>query len=237
MNRPDLKQRLVDTAAERYRSAGRFAFHFARAKLAADPVFTALLARALIPDRARVLDLGCGQGLLAAWLLAAEACQQSGDWGTAWPQPPRAWCFRGIELEAREVDRANRALGTRASVGRGDIRSTEFGAADVVVILDVLHYMDPASQEAVLRRVRASLSQAGLLLLRIGDANGGPSFRVSNWVDRTVLMARGRGRQQLHCRPVPDWIELLDRLRLRTDAMPMSANATSANVLLLARPR
>jgi len=237
MGVPDLNQRLVDAAAERYRPAGRFAFHFARAKLAGDPVFAALLARALIPDRAQVLDLGCGQGLLAAWLLAAESAQQSGNWGGTWPQPPTAWRFRGIERAAREVERANRALGSRASVGCGDIRSAEFGDADVVVILDVLHYMELATQEAVIDRVRASLSQAGVLLLRVGDAGAGWPFRLGTWVDRAVLVARGYGATKLHCRPVEDWIELLDRRGFRTDAVPMSANTPFANVLLVARPK
>ena len=41
-------------------------------KLRGDPVYAALLAQGLLAGRARVLDLGCGQGLLAAWLLAHD---------------------------------------------------------------------------------------------------------------------------------------------------------------------
>jgi SAM-dependent methyltransferase len=66
---------LIDAASAPYRAAGRFAWHFARGKLRGDPVFAALLAQGLLAGRARVLDLGCGQGLLAAWLLAARALE------------------------------------------------------------------------------------------------------------------------------------------------------------------
>jgi 2-polyprenyl-3-methyl-5-hydroxy-6-metoxy-1,4-benzoquinol methylase len=63
---------LLDAASEPYRSVGRFAYYFARGKLRTDPVYRAILEFGLLRGRARVLDLGCGQGLLAAWLRAAE---------------------------------------------------------------------------------------------------------------------------------------------------------------------
>ena len=58
---------LIDRASERYRNAGVFAYNFARGKLRGDPVFRALLERGMLLGRGRILDLGCGQGLLAAW--------------------------------------------------------------------------------------------------------------------------------------------------------------------------
>lgn len=62
---------LVEAAAAPFRLAGRLAWHFARGKLRHDPVFLTLLARDAFPDGSRVLDLGCGQGVLFALLLAA----------------------------------------------------------------------------------------------------------------------------------------------------------------------
>jgi len=230
-----LKRRLTDTAARRYRSAGRFAGHFARGKLHWDPVFTALLADGLVPERARILDLGCGQGLLAAWLVAAEESHQAGAWYAGWPPPPSAWSFRGIEINPRDVARANQALGALASVERGDICAADFGAPDAIALIDVLHYLDPASQEVVLSRARAALSPGGVLLLRIGDASAGLRFRIGKCVDQTAGFLQGRGCVRLHCRPLLEWIGLLDRLGFRTDAIPMSSHTPFANVLLVAR--
>ena len=232
-----LKRRLLSVAGERYRSSGRFAYHFARGKLSSDPVYTAILALGLIADKARILDLGCGQGVLAAWLLAAEESRAAGAWCPAWAPPPAGWRFHGVERMSRDVERAHRALGDRVAVQLGDIRSAAFGEADAVIILDVLHYMDREAQEAVLRRVRAALSAGGLLLLRVGDAAGGLPFSISNWVDQIVLLLRGRGLVQLHSRPIPDWIEMLERIGFQTKAMPMSADTPFANVLLVARPQ
>ena len=232
-----LKRRLVATAARRYRRAGPFAYHFARGKLQGDPVFAALLARRLVPDGARILDLGCGQGLLAAWLAAAAERHGAGDWHEGWPAPPTGWSFRGIELSPRAVARATAALGALAPVEVGDIRLVAYAAADAVVLLDVLHYLDEPSQRAVLARALAALSPAGVLLIRVGDADGGLRFRFSNWVDRAVLFARGQGFAPLHCRRLGDWIDVLERLGCRTDAVPMSGATPFANVLLVARPR
>jgi len=237
LNAATLTQRLCERAAQRYRAAGRFAWHFARGKLRGDPVFVTLLARGLVPAGARVLDLGCGQGLLAAWLDAAAASHREAQWCVDWPPPPQRWQYRGIERAPAEVRRAIVALGDSARLKAGDLRNSEFGSADVVVIMDVLHYMNFPEQERVLRRVRAAVSPAGLLLLRIGDAGGGLSFRVSNWVDRAVLLLRGRGWARLYCRPLRAWLELLAELGFNVISIPMSTETSFANVLLVARPR
>jgi SAM-dependent methyltransferase len=236
MDERALKQRLVDLAGAQYRASGRYAYYFARGKLTADPVFANILALGLIPDGARILDLGCGQGLLAAWLLAADRLRATGAWCPQWAPAPVGWRFRGFEFVPREVERARLALAERATVELGDVRSVQFEESDAVIILDVLHYMAPISQEQVLRRVRDSLSEGGVLLLRVGDAAGGLRFRFSRWVDQTKLLLMGRGWTQLHCRAVSAWIELLERLGFRSQAIPMSANTPFANVLLVAHP-
>lgn len=230
-------RRLAHLAADRYRPAGRFAYYFARGKLGRDPVFAALLARDLIPEGARLLDLGCGQGLLAAWLDAAHAIHRGGQWPESWSPPPRLSAFRGIELMARDVERAQRALGTLALIDCADIRSAAYGEADVVIILDVLHYMDPGAQEQVLRRVRTSIGPAGTLLLRVGNAAGGWRFRMSRWVDAAVLYLRGHRQGRLHCRTLPAWLATLESCGFDASAIPMSAGTPIANVLLVATPQ
>ena len=102
---------LRDSACEPYRRAGRFAYQFARGKLGSDPVFRAILEQGLLKDRTRILDLGCGQGLLAAWLAAAQRSFDAGQWPKDWPPVPRPTSTRGIELMSADVERAHRALG------------------------------------------------------------------------------------------------------------------------------
>lgn len=232
-----LRTALIDTAARPYRDAGRFAWHFARGKLGGDPAFTGLLERGLIPDNARILDLGCGQGLLASWLLAAHQHHAAGHWPEEWPAAPRPAAIRGIELMPRDVARARAALGEAAEFVQGDICATEFGACDAVVILDVLHYIDYPAQEAVLRRIQEALSPGGVLLLRIGDAAAGLPFKISNWVDHVVTFTRGHRLPRLYCRPLGAWLAALDAAGFSADSVPMHAGTPFANILLVARKR
>ena len=78
-----------------------------------------------------------------------------------------------------------------------------------MVILDVLHYIGREEQLLVLKRVRAALPARGLLLLRIGDADGGLRFRYSQWVDKLVMLFRGHASMATHCRSADQWRNLL----------------------------
>ena len=227
---------LIDTASASYRAAGRLAYHFARGKLKADPVFAAILSRGLLARRDHILDLGCGQGLLAAWLLAARRLDLA-KWPDGWPRPPQPTAFRGIEIVGRYVKRARLALGHQAQFIEADVRRTDFGRADGIVILDVLHYIEYADQRSILERVHKALTADGVLLLRIGNAAGGLGFTLATWVDQMVLLACGRGLQQLHCRSTAQWRELLSTIGFDSVTIPMSTGTPFANVLIIARPR
>lgn len=230
-----LRQRLVDLASARYRAAGRFAYHFARGKLGGDPMFLSLLERGLIPDQARILDLGCGQGLLAAWLLAARQSYEAGEWLTGWPAPGQPTDIRGVDLLASDIQRAQSALGAPARFEQGDMRQVDFGQADVVVIMDVLHYVDIPAQDDVLRRVRAALPANGVFITRVGDAGAGLAFKLSNWVDRSVAFFRGNGLPPTHGRPLSEWKRVLESLGFRVETAGMNGGLPFANVMLIAR--
>ena len=222
-------------ACRPYRNAGHFAYYFARSKLRMDPVYRAILELGLLSGRTRVLDLGCGQGLLAAWLKAAESCHALGNWPRTWPPAPQALSTRGIELNARCVKRARAALGSASQVTHADIRCASFGTADAVVILDVLHYLPPQAQRDVLQRSRAALEPHGLLLLRVGDAGAGLRFRCGQWCDELLMLLGGHSLAQ-HCRSVAQWRELLRDCGFDSETKPMSRGTPFANVLLIARP-
>ena len=226
---------LLARAADPYRRAGRFAYHFARGKLRYDPIFRSILELGLLRGQPRILDLGCGQGLLGAWLRAASYCYEHGEWPRRWPPPPSARSMRGIELMERDVVRARHGLGYSGEVVQADIRDVPFGSADVVVILDVLHYMPETCQREVLRRVRAALPAGGVLLLRIGDADAGLRFRITCWSDRLILLFRGHGLPALHCRGLGCWRRLLQECGFDSRSEPMSEGTPFANVLLIAR--
>lgn len=239
MSKVPLPPALLEQATAPYRPLGNFAWNFARGKLGGDPAFAGLLQRGLIPARARVLDIGCGQGLLAALLgslTGSSAAERA--WPADWAPPPSGTQVHGIELMPRDVERAQRALahlGERVHFTLGDMCTTALTPADAVVILDVLHYVHFEAQQDVLRRVQDALTPGGVLLLRVGDAAAGLPFRISNWVDAVVFFLRGHRSSRLYCRPLSEWQTLLQKLGFAVETIPMHAGTPFANVLLVAR--
>lgn len=229
---------LLDEASRPFRGGGHFAYHYARGKLSSDSIFREILRRGLLPAEGRYLDLGCGQGSLFAWLLAARRLYEAGNWPTGWPPAPNPLALRGVELMPKDIDRATRAFGSDhplVRIEQGDMNAVDFGHPDVVTILDALHYFDYASQEAVLARIRAALPPGGLFLTRVGDAAAGLPYHLCNWVDRTVTFVRGHRLPRLYCRPLSEWVELLRRLGFTVETDPMNEGKPFANVMVVCR--
>ncbi|HEU0189004.1 MAG TPA: class I SAM-dependent methyltransferase [Gallionella sp.] len=231
----NFRRTLIERATQPYRSAGHFAWHFAKGKLRGDPVFFGLLEHGLIPDCTRLVDLGCGQGLLASWLLEARALYESGLWPANLPAAPKIEHIWGLELMPKDVERARAALGNRAQFELGDIRSADIGKTDVAVILDVLHYIAYDAQEDVLRRVHAALPTGGTFITRIGDAAGGLPFYFSNWVDHAAFLLRGHRSYKVYCRTLREWLEVLKRNGFEAASLPMHKGTPFISVMLVAK--
>jgi SAM-dependent methyltransferase len=232
---------LHSAASTPYRATSHWAYHWARGKLGHDPVFRGMLSRGDLPAQARVVDIGCGQGLVASLLQACADLQRAGGWPAAWPVAASARSYLGVELMPKDVARGNaalRGLALKPHLVCADMCKAEFPACDVVVILDVLHYVDHAAQDVVLQRVRGALSpepgKTGRLLLRVGDADNARGFAWSQWVDRIVTWARGHRVPPTFGRPLKAWVALLEGQGFAVRAVPQSEGTPFANVLLIA---
>ena len=227
-----------------WRRADRWPWFWARGKLGRDPLFRGLIERGDLPPGARVLDLGCGQGLIAALLHTAEALARQGGWPQAWPAAPWARSYTGVELMARDAARAQAALqglafgsGAAPQVVCADFRAAELPASDLVLLLDVLHYVEPAAQDALLWRVRQVLAASGgpgRLVMRVADATDRRRYAIGQWVDRLVTRARGHARPPVWGRPLAAWTAQLQALGFAVRPVPMSRGTPFANVLLVA---
>jgi SAM-dependent methyltransferase len=236
---PDIAWReLHEAATVPYKAAGNFAWRFARGKLGRDPVFRNLIERRLIDARhARVVDIGCGQGLFASLLASMSAMQARGRWPASWPVTAATAQYTGIELMPKDIARAAASIGHLRPAPHllcADMCSADLPPCDLVVILDVLHYVDIAAQNDVLRRVRDALQPDGRLLLRVGDASDRRGFAMSQWVDRMVTRIRGHKVSPTWGRPLSAWIGTLEGFGFGVQSVPMSQGTPFANVLLVA---
>ena len=102
----------------------------------------------LLTDEGRILDVGCGFGLFAAYF--------------GQTQPRRR--ITGIDPNARRVELARTVAG---KLGLADHHfHVAGGLYDAVYVLDVMHHIPAADQRPVLERLRDLLVPGGVLLIK-----------------------------------------------------------------------
>lgn len=145
----------------RYRHLPAYPRVFARLKIMMDPMFAEL--NQYIKNPRRIIDIGCGFGVPATWLLEIY---------------PQAEVF-GLEPDTERVLVANRAIGGRgyAQVGLAPDLPNVAGSVDYVLMLDMVHLITDEEFALVLRRIYDKLENGGTLLIRATV----PSARKVPW--------------------------------------------------------
>lgn len=226
---------LLRAASRPFLRSGIYPWQFARWKLRLDPVFLWLLHKGCLPDRGRLVDIGCGQGVLLALLAAARERYRRGEWPSGWAPPPLNLDLQGLDRRRDRVWVARRALRDSAQVERCDVRKAALPQCSAITVLDVLLYLGPDEQRSLLEKAAAALEPGGLLLLREADAAAGPGYRLTRWTAQLSGMGWGGIWPRIHGRSAGAWRAALEALGFSVTAEPMSAGTPFANVLFVAR--
>lgn len=202
---------------ERYRSAPIADRIYVASKLRWDPL-TRLLA-SLPRDFGRVLDAAAGRGQFGLFL------HELG--GTT--------ALRGFDADARKIALAQRAAGTDAAYQVADLLALE-GAADTLLLADVLHYLPIAEQDEVLRRAAACVAR-GRILIRDLDAghsqrSRSAATRAFEWLAK--VSGYNRGRAERYYRPARELTAQLNGAGFSCEVLGASEGTPFGNVLIVA---
>jgi SAM-dependent methyltransferase len=134
----------------RYRHLEAYPRVFARMKMIIDPMFKEL--DKYVQNPRRIIDIGCGYGIPATWLLEIY---------------PQAQVY-GLEPDEIRVLIASYAIGKRGSVvaGRAPDLPEVDDAVDYVLMLDMLHLISDEEVQIVFQRIYQKLEAEGTLLVR-----------------------------------------------------------------------
>ncbi|HET7875456.1 MAG TPA: class I SAM-dependent methyltransferase [Methylomirabilota bacterium] len=117
-----------------------------------------------LPERGRVLDLGCGFGLFSLYFASVRP-------GLA---------IEGLDLNARRIAIARRAA-ARLGLGNvryevGDVRDFRGGAAyDAAYMLDIVHHIPEETVRPLLEQVAKTLPAGGRLVIK--DVDREPAYK------------------------------------------------------------
>ena len=151
-----------------------------------------------LPEQGRILDLGCGHGLFALAVALRSPARQ----------------VVGIDHDSARVELGQKATQDLPNV---DLKAGNMAKppADTsfagIAMIDVMHYFDPGTQEALLKWAFTCLNKGGTLLVREVDPDSG---FASRWNRLYEKVATGVGftqseKKDLHFRSRPGWEELM----------------------------
>jgi SAM-dependent methyltransferase len=212
--RDDAFEAAVERTRGRYDAVAPAHRYYVAGKLAFDPVFKLL---AELGQLGRVLDLGCGRGQLALLLLELG----------------RATRVVGLDSDADKIEVARKA-GPEGDFQIADVAHAELPLADTILLIDVLHYLPLAEQDALLVAARRALAPGGRLLVR--ELDGDPSARsgitrIFEWLGRKIGVNRGRATAY---RSASSLTQLLEAQGLSCRVQGASESTPFANVLIVA---
>jgi uncharacterized protein (DUF2062 family) len=222
---------LIRQTSDRYLLTSLTAWEFARARLRTDSVYRTVAFAGLLPSGRVLVDIGCRQGLMLAFLTESRRAFRAGAWPPGAAGPPEFERMVGVEVRPRFVRVARRVLGRDAEIVQADAIAFSPEPCHAVLILDVLHMMNAQQQERLLAAMLGALEPGGVLLVREANAAAGWRFRTVRAANRLRAVALGRWRRRLHVRTTAEWLDCFERLGLVADIVPMEQGTPRGSVL------
>ena len=175
-----------------------------------------------VPPQGKVVDLGCGSGLMAAlFMLGSERRQVA-----------------GFDLDPKKVQAARRLKDRWPTLEfhEADLIALHVPNAQAVTIVDVLYLIPYAQQEEILKRCFEALSPGGVLLLK--DMDTRPHWKYAwNYFQETlaVKIVGFTLGSSFYFRSKQNYRKLLEGLGFQVETVPLDRHYWYPHILFLCR--
>jgi len=165
--------RIPTQLLERYRPLSTWETFYLRTRWRLCPFE---LVESHVPQKGRILDFGCGYGMLSNFLALKSPGRQ----------------VLGIDLNEARIEVAKRSSKGHPEVSfqLGDVRDFQGIPFDAVVMTDVLHHIDEDNVRVLLRIIRSCLSDHGTLVVLDVDRSPRRKFYTTYLIDRLLNLTR-----------------------------------------------
>ena len=140
----------------------------------------------LLPQRGRILDIGCGYGFMSYMLQFAASERE----------------IIGFDHDEEKIAVANHCFSRNPRIHfvTCDIGQMQVVSADAMILCDVLHYLEPREQETLVQRCIQALRPGGVLIIRDGDCDLKKRHRVTRMTEffSTRLFSFNKTSGRLH---------------------------------------
>ena len=176
----------------------------------------------IVPRDAAVVDLGCGYGPLSYML--AMLCERRR--------------VVGMDYDAEKVETAGQSFLRRPGIEfiHADLRTAELPGADAFLLVDVLHYMRPEEQRALIGRCAARLNAGGRIIIRDGDSGKAERHKATAMTEvwSTKIVGFNKTDGGLHFTSTPELARIARELGMEIHAAHKDTR-TSNTVYILTR--
>lgn len=177
-----------------------------------------------LPAEGRVVDLGCGSGLMAALFMLGSAKRR----------------VIGFDLDPKKVEAARRLRARWPSLEfhEADLIALRPPAAEAMTIVDVLYLIPYAQQEEILKRCAEALPPGGMLLLKDMDTRPRWKYWWNSFEETLAVKVIGftlGGR--FYFRPRASYISLLERLGFEVRVVPLDKGYWYPHILFVCRKK
>ncbi len=167
-----------------------------------------------IPREGKIIDVGCGYGLLANFLILRSSKRD----------------VTGIDLSVRRISAAQETIGSRRNIRFKlmNVLDLELGELDVAVMSDFLHHIDYAAQEELLAHCYQKLPTGGLLIIEEVDDKPLCKYWFNTMLDKMLNIG-----DRIFFRNQREFRELLEKIGFKVNVKEANKGLPLSDVIFI----